>query len=203
MSNNIIIGYAGALCSGNTGEILKIGVLDKYQNQGIGKNLIGYLAHDLRDLGCTQTYLEVRESNISAKSFYEGCGLTQTSIRTKYYSDGENAIIMQGPLPIINKHLAGMDVKDGANLTNNQDSSSQLDDKEIILAIESSCDETAASIIVDGNIVADDIASQIDYHKRFGGVVPEIASRKHIEAISGLVEICFENASKTLNKTLD
>ena len=53
-----------------------------------------------------------------------------------------------------------------------------------ILGIESSCDETAASIVKNGHeIVSNVVASQIESHKRFGGVVPEIASRKHIEKI--------------------
>ena len=62
-----------------------------------------------------------------------------------------------------------------------------------ILAIESSCDETAAAVI-DGEraILADCIASQIDFHKRFGGVVPEIASRKHTEAIVPTVMYTME-----------
>ena len=58
-----------------------------------------------------------------------------------------------------------------------------------ILAVESSCDETAVSIIVDGRkVLTDCIASQVDLHRIYGGVVPEIASRKHIEAIYGLAD---------------
>lgn len=58
-----------------------------------------------------------------------------------------------------------------------------------ILAIESSCDETAVAIVQDGrNVLTDCIASQVDLHRIYGGVVPEIASRKHIEAISGLAD---------------
>ena len=56
-----------------------------------------------------------------------------------------------------------------------------------ILAVESSCDETAVAIVKDGReILTDCIASQVDLHRIYGGVVPEIASRKHIEAIYGL-----------------
>lgn len=58
-----------------------------------------------------------------------------------------------------------------------------------ILAVESSCDETAVAIVRDGReILADCIASQVDLHRIYGGVVPEIASRKHIEAIYGLAD---------------
>ena len=56
-----------------------------------------------------------------------------------------------------------------------------------ILAVESSCDETAVAVVRDGRtVLADAIASQADMHAIYGGVVPEIASRKHIEAIAGL-----------------
>lgn len=58
-----------------------------------------------------------------------------------------------------------------------------------IMAVESSCDETAVAIVQDGRkILTDCIASQVDLHRIYGGVVPEIASRKHIEAISGLAD---------------
>ncbi len=58
-----------------------------------------------------------------------------------------------------------------------------------ILAVESSCDETAVAIVEDGRCVLTDcIASQVDLHRIYGGVVPEIASRKHIEAIYGLAD---------------
>lgn len=65
-----------------------------------------------------------------------------------------------------------------------------------ILAVESSCDETAVSIVKDGRFVlADCIASQVDLHRIYGGVVPEIASRKHIEAIYGLADQALESAN--------
>lgn len=64
-----------------------------------------------------------------------------------------------------------------------------------ILAIESSCDETAVSVVEDGRKVhADCIASQVDLHRIYGGVVPEIASRKHIEAIYGLADEALQTA---------
>ena len=65
-----------------------------------------------------------------------------------------------------------------------------------ILAIESSCDETAVAIVRDGReVLTDCIASQVALHREYGGVVPEIASRKHIEAIYGLADQALENAN--------
>ncbi len=65
----------------------------------------------------------------------------------------------------------------------------------IILGIESSCDETAASIVQDGTkILSSTIASQVDVHHKYGGVVPELASRMHIEAITTVVDKAIKKA---------
>lgn len=67
-----------------------------------------------------------------------------------------------------------------------------------ILAIESSCDETAAAVVVNGReVLSNIISSQIDIHKKFGGVVPEVASRKHIEAVSAVVQEALDVANIT------
>ena len=69
-----------------------------------------------------------------------------------------------------------------------------------ILAIESSCDETAAAVVKNGrHMLSNVIASQIDIHKKFGGVVPEVASRKHIEAVNWVVEEALKQANMNLN----
>jgi N6-L-threonylcarbamoyladenine synthase len=68
-----------------------------------------------------------------------------------------------------------------------------------ILAIESSCDETAASVVENGrSVLSNVIASQVEEHKIYGGVVPEIASRRHTEAISGVVRKALEDAETPL-----
>lgn len=65
----------------------------------------------------------------------------------------------------------------------------------LVLGIETSCDETAAAIVRDGReIVSSLIASQVETHKRFGGVVPELASREHLDKIVPIVEEAFERA---------
>ena len=69
-----------------------------------------------------------------------------------------------------------------------------------ILGIESSCDETSASIVKNGvEEIATVISSQIDVHKDFGGVVPEIASRHHVKNITMVLEECLEKANMTMN----
>ena len=67
-----------------------------------------------------------------------------------------------------------------------------------ILAFESSCDETAVAVVRDGRtVLSDAILSQADMHALYGGVVPEIASRKHVEAISGLTDQALCDAGLT------
>lgn len=75
-------------------------------------------------------------------------------------------------------------------------------EKEIkILAIESSCDETAAAVVVNGrDLRSNVISSQIDLHTLYGGVVPEIASRKHIEKINQVIEQALSDADMTLDE---
>ena len=69
-----------------------------------------------------------------------------------------------------------------------------------ILSVESTCDETAVAIVRDGReVLCDCIASQVDLHRLYGGVVPEIASRKHIEAIYGLADQALERSGLQRN----
>lgn len=69
----------------------------------------------------------------------------------------------------------------------------------LVLGIESSCDETAAAVIKDGNVILSSvISSQIELHKPFGGVVPELAAREHLEKIDPIVDEALEKANVTL-----
>ena len=71
----------------------------------------------------------------------------------------------------------------------------------LIIGIDSSCDETAAAVIRNGReVLSNVISSQIELHKLYGGVVPEIASRKHIEKINQVIEEALEEAEVTLDQ---
>ena len=70
-----------------------------------------------------------------------------------------------------------------------------------ILAIESSCDETAVAVVEDGRkVLSNVVVSQVDEHKLYGGVVPEIASRRHAEAITGVTDEALNRAGLTLDE---
>jgi len=63
-----------------------------------------------------------------------------------------------------------------------------------VLGIETSCDETAVAVVEDGRVLSNVIATQVDLHRRFGGVVPEVASRAHVEALNPLLDEALERA---------
>ena len=69
----------------------------------------------------------------------------------------------------------------------------------IILGIESSCDETAAAVLEDGKLLSNVVVSQIDIFKAYGGVIPEIAARSHLEAILPVIDKALEDAKTTWN----
>ena len=75
-----------------------------------------------------------------------------------------------------------------------------MNEHTVILSIESSCDETAAAVTVNGRqVLSNVIYSQIDLHTIYGGVVPEIASRKHIEKINQVIRKALADADHTLD----
>ena len=77
----------------------------------------------------------------------------------------------------------------------------KIEEDVYILAIESSCDETAASVVKNGReVLSNVISSQIDLHTLYGGVVPEIASRKHIEKINQVIQAALDEAHMTLDE---
>lgn len=195
-----LIGYVGGWIVDGQLQILKIATDPEYRRLGIAKELINRISLDARDLGATELTLEVRVSNTGAHAFYEDLGLSNIGKRPRYYSDREDAFIFTGPLPVSNRDVAGMHLRINESSAETEALSVATEVPELILAIETSCDETAAAVIdADGTILADIVASQIDFHSRFGGVVPEIASRKHIEAIAGVAEECLAQVRIKLN----
>lgn len=177
-----LVGYAGtALLADDDAHIMNLAVAPARRNQGLGRQLLDALLVAAAALGAQRVTLEVRKDNIAAIALYEAVGLESVGVRPGYYGPGEDAVIMWGDLPgAIPPALEG-----GSD--------------EIILAIESSCDETAAAVMRGGReLLANVVASQIDFHARFGGVVPEIASRKHTEAIVGVIDEAMERAGESL-----
>jgi ribosomal-protein-alanine N-acetyltransferase len=88
-------GYAiGVMEKGGKGHVLNIAVKPGYRRKGIGSVLLNSLEAELERLGAREFYLEVREDNAGAISFYEKNGYNPIGVKEKYYSDGCNAVIM-------------------------------------------------------------------------------------------------------------
>ena len=183
------------MLAGSDLEILRVGVSPAWRRRGIARELLSCVASDARDLGAKTCMLEVRADNDGAQALYRAVGLEKAAVRPRYYDNAVDAVIMEGRLPVALHDVGGMELQ-----IHDETEAIPLEVKRpLIIAIESSCDETAAAIVDGaGNLVADVVASQIDFHARFGGVVPEIASRKHIEAICGVCDECFEVAAEHL-----
>ncbi len=206
----MLVGYAGGWVVDGDVQILKVGTNPAWRRRGIARELLAHVAADARNLGAQTVSLEVRAGNEGAQALYKALGLVPVGTRPRYYSDREDALIMQGDLaPLVgaaepveesSRLVAGMELQVDASHDVQATAVGAVGvSRPLILAIESSCDETAAAIVDgEGALASDVVASQIDFHARFGGVVPEIASRKHIEAICGVCDECLEVAAKNL-----
>ena len=207
-----LVGYAGGWVVDGDLQILKVGVDPAWRRHGIARVLLARVADDARNLGARTSSLEVRAANAGAQALYAALGYEVLGRRPRYYSDGEDALIMRGPLPTITLAAVpnGMvaDAQPGCasgpgatEVTPYGENGEAAVDRPLILAIESSCDETAAAIIDGGEVLRSDVvATQVDFHARFGGVVPEIASRKHIEAICGVCDEALDVAAASLGR---
>lgn len=188
-----LIGYAilavGGPANDPEAEIHTIGILPEWQGRGLSKLLMDPLVA-VADRLRAPVFLEVRTDNRPAVGLYERYGFTIAGTRRAYYQpSGADAFTMVRP---------GM-VRPGfvSDVTPTPDTGAS-NRPTYIMGIESSCDETGVGIVAStataGEAVADDgaaqleivankVASSMEQHARFGGVVPEIASRAHLEAM--------------------
>ena len=170
--DNNILGFINYYVMYDRIEIANFNVLPGYQNQKIGTKLLDYLIN-LYFGKVENITLEVKSDNDIAIRLYEKKGFVKKALRKGYYN-GIDGILME---------------KD-------------MKEKDIyVLGIESSCDETSFSIVKNGSIeIATVISSQIDIHKDYGGVVPEIASRAHVKNVTFVLEECLKKANMTMDE---
>jgi N6-L-threonylcarbamoyladenine synthase len=222
-----VIGYAGAMSVDGVLQLLKIAVHPDFLKQGIAQTLFARVVEDGAYLGDTLIHLEVRKSNQAAIEFYEKQGLEIVGERGAYYparvrgGEREDALIMQAKIDEVWEKCHHRNaVRDECGVSEHSaenllfgircrermphSSVTPASQHPLILAIETSCDETAAAVL-DGKHeqLSNVISTQIDFHARFGGVVPEIASRKHTEAIVDVTEVALEKANITKLEQLD
>ena len=167
--DNKVVGFLNYYDIYDRMEIVNFNVLDYFQNRHIGSLLLNELKKEASKKKVKNITLEVRQDNDKAIYLYKKYGFKNVGIRKNYYN-GTDGILMECEMIVL---------------------------KDIyILGIESSCDETSFSIVKNGmEEIATVISSQIDIHRQFGGVVPEIASRAHIKNITYVLTECLEKAN--------
>lgn len=202
-----LVGFAGGMVVERDIEILDVAVAPEHRRAGIARKLLSHVSYDAQMLGCETASLEVEDGNTAARALYEALGFAQAGRRPNYYGRGADAVIMKAELPLVLPVDAASPEPTAAVVRawplaepeRTDEETAELARRRLVLAIESSCDETAAAIIdVEGNMLANQVSTQIDFHARFGGVVPEIASRKHVEAIVGVIDAALEEAGHAL-----
>ena len=205
--NGELLGIAGGMVVEHDIQILDVAVSPEHRRQGIARKLLSHVSYDAQMLGCTTASLEVEADNAGAIALYESLGFKTTGMRKNYYGQGVHARVMSAELPLVlpvdaaspEPTAAGMRAWPLAQPERSVEEREELERRQLVLAIESSCDETAVAIIdADGNLLANQVSTQIDFHARFGGVVPEIASRKHVEVIVSVVDAALEDAACAL-----
>ena len=165
---------------------MNIAVNPAFRRRGIATALLERL-FELTDDGGRRGYtLEVRVSNKGAIKLYERLGFTARGKRRGYYTDNREDALVMWRDPVTDCLGPG--------------TASATRPDSVILAIETSCDETACALVSeDGRIAANVVASQADLHARYGGVVPEIASRHHLELVAPVVREALDDASASLD----
>ena len=172
-----VVCYSGIWYMFDNCDIINIATKKEYRHKGYGKKLLAHMMNCAFERGCEYMHLEVKVDNENAIQMYKNFGFEIVRTRKGYYSDGTDAYDM-----IANVH--------------------ECDEKaKIVLAIESSCDETACAIIDEKlNVLSSVVTTQIDVHARFGGVIPEVASRMHVEQISTIVKEAITKANITMDE---
>ena len=194
-----VIGFAGGVLAGADFEVEEVVVDAARRREGIATRLVARVAYDAQMLGAATLSLEVDEKNEPARALYGALGLAEEGRRPGYYGAGHDALILRAPLPLATDAVIATGRPEPApsirpwpivpapRSTEARDALAAAG--PLVLTIESSCDETAMAVTDSHGVVcASVVATQIDFHARFGGVVPEIASRKHTEAIVGVFE---------------
>ena len=202
-----LIGLAGGMVVDRDVQILDVAVDASCRRQGIARKLLSHVSYDAQMLGCETASLEVEADNEPAIALYATLGFTRAGLRRGYYGAGRDALVMTAHLPLVLPVDAASPEPTAAvartwplpEPVRTEAERTEIARRKPVLAIESSCDETAVAIIdADGTMLASQVSTQIDFHARFGGVVPEIASRKHVEVIVGVVDAALEEAAVSL-----
>ena len=176
-----LVGYAGiSVVAGHQSNVMTIAVDEHSRGRGLGRALMQKLIDVAVAQKSVEIFLEVRADNPAAQGLYRSMGFEQIDLRRGYYKpENIDAVIMLKTIELAE-----------------QQSSFQ----PLVLGIESSCDETGIGIVRGTTLLANVISSSMDQHARFGGVVPEIAARAHLEALQPAIREALKTAQVSLDE---
>ena len=177
LENEKLLGYAGLskIPGSDQADVQTVAVSPTLRGRGFGRKLMDRLITEAKTLHASELFLEVRADNSVAQNLYESLGFEHIDTRKRYYQpDNVDAWIMRARLS-------------EANVS-----------EPIVLGIESSCDETGIGIVRGNTLLANVISSSMDQHARFGGVVPEIAARAHLEALQPTLTQALHDAKLSM-----
>jgi N6-L-threonylcarbamoyladenine synthase len=187
-------------------HLMDLAVLPAHRRLGVGGDLLGRFL-GAADAARMTVILEVRQRNAEAIALYEGRGFVAVGQRRGYYADThEDALVMarragdggsaRGPVVGSPGSCAGVRAEAGQSA----DCFRRGPLSGPLLAIETSCDDSAAAVLTpDGEMLASVVHSQDAIHERYGGVVPEVASRAHVERMTAVVREALRQAGCTVH----
>jgi N6-L-threonylcarbamoyladenine synthase len=167
-----LVGYAGlsTVPAMFSSDIQTIAITESRRGQGLGRELMNLLLAKAKSLGSEQVLLEVRVDNLSAIALYKSLGFEVIDTRKRYYQpDDVDALVMR-------LHI----------------------EQPLVLGIESTCDETGVGIVRGNRLLANALHSSMEEHAKYGGVVPEVAARAHLEAIKPTLDKALVEAGVSM-----
>jgi N6-L-threonylcarbamoyladenine synthase len=175
-------------------ELESIGVIPEFRRRKIANRLMDEILSGMVGLNTAsfepdqpqRVVLTVRESNFGALGLYKKFGFKKIDVYKKYYYPSQN----------------GANSEDAIVMERVSGALTETADKEkwdpIILGIESSCDETGIAFVQNGRVLGGALSSSMDQHKVFGGVIPEVASRAHLDMLEPVLKSAISEVQEHL-----
>ena len=171
-----LVGYAGLSSPAGSfqADINTIAVAESFRRRGVATELMTQLIELATRSGAEEMFLDVRADNPGAIELYKKFGFEQIDIRKGYYKpESVDALVFRKEIY-----------------------------QPLVLGIETSCDETGVGIVRGNRLLSNALNSSMEIHARFGGVVPEVAARAHLEALQPTIDTALDEAGIEL-KDLD
>jgi N6-L-threonylcarbamoyladenine synthase len=219
-----IVAYAGLQAAPRSPEsdIQTIAVAEEARGAGLGRVLMLSLITEARKRGARETFLEVRADNPAAQQLYRSLGFEDLGVRRGYYQpDNVDAIVMRLTIPPAQMAFTAAAAPIQFDDTAADDTAADAPDAAeptaaaaasaaptrtlnrtapLVLGIETSCDETGIGIVRGTTLLSNTIASSMDEHARYGGVVPEVAARAHLEEMVPAINAAVAEAGIRLEE---